>query len=227
MSEALSQVANRVRSGAKTDHSPVDLEALRRARVETEPFSYFIVPRFVNAAALEGIRTDFPSIQHPGSFPLSTLSYGPAFADFMQEIQSSEMTAAVGEKLGMDLSSSPTMVTVRGQSKAADGKIHTDSRTKRVTALIYMNDSWESPKGRLRLLRSSSDLNAVIAEVPPDEGTLLVFDNTPNAWHGFEPFAGPRRVIQLNWVTDASVVRREQARHRLSAFFKRLRGRGA
>jgi Rps23 Pro-64 3,4-dihydroxylase Tpa1-like proline 4-hydroxylase len=126
----------------------------------------------------------------------------------------------------MDLSASPTMVTVRGQSRAADGKVHTDSRTKLVTALIYMNDSWESPKGRLRLVRSQSNLNDVIAEVPPDQGTLLVFRNDINAWHGFESFAGPRRVIQLNWVTDASVVRREQNRHRVSAFFKRLSGRG-
>ena len=70
---------------------------------------------------------------------------------------------------------------------------------------------------------------ALVATVPPsppskyaDEGTLLLFRNDPNAWHGFEPFAGPRRVIQLNWVTDESVVRREQARHRVSAFFKRL-----
>jgi Rps23 Pro-64 3,4-dihydroxylase Tpa1-like proline 4-hydroxylase len=119
------------------------------------------------------------------------------------------------------------MVTVRGRSRAADGKIHTDSRTKLVTALIYMNDSWESPRGRLRLVRSPDDLNAVIAEVPPERGTLLVFKNDPHAWHGFEPFSGPRRVIQLNWVTDASVVRREQARHRISAFFKRLGNRGA
>jgi SM-20-related protein len=227
MSEALSQVASRIRSGSSSHHPPIDLEALRNARVERERFAYFIVPRFVNAAALDGIRADFPAIAHAGSFPLSTLSYGPAFAAFMQAIQSPDMTAAVGEKLGMDLSASPTMVTVRGQSRAADGKIHTDSRTKLVTALIYMNDSWESAKGRLRLLRSPSDLNDVIAEVPPDEGTLLVFENTTNAWHGFEPFSGPRRVIQLNWVTDESVVRREQARHRLSAFFKRLRGRRA
>jgi hypothetical protein len=90
-----------------------------------------------------------------------------------------------------------------------------------------MNDSWESPRGRLRLVRAPDDLNAVIAEVPPERGTLLVFRNDPDAWHGFEPFSGPRRVIQLNWVTDASVVRREQARHRLSAFFKRLGKRGA
>ena len=135
------------------------------------------------------------------------------------------MADAVGAKLGMALADAPTMITVRGQSRAADGKIHTDSRTKLVTALIYMNDSWESARGRLRLLRSATDLNDVIAEVPPDEGTLLVFKNTPNAWHGFEPFAGPRRVIQLNWVTSASVVRREQRRHRVSAFFKRLSGR--
>jgi hypothetical protein len=153
---------------------------------------------------------------------LPTLQYGPAFADFMADIRTPEMSRVVGEKLGLDLSSAPTMITVRGQSREADGKIHIDSRTKLVTALIYMNDSWESPKGRLRLVRSPDDLNDVIAEVPPDEGTLLLFRNDPNAWHGFEPFAGPRRVIQLNWVTDESVVRREQARHRVSAFFKRL-----
>jgi hypothetical protein len=198
------------------------MAALHAAAVEHAPFPFFIVPRFVRADTLDAIRTDFPAIGHPGSFPLSTLEYGPAFAAFMDEIQGAGMAAAVSEKLGMDLTASPTMVTVRGQSRAADGKIHTDSRTKLVTALIYMNDSWESQKGRLRLVRSETDLNDVIAEVPPEQGTLLVFRNDPNAWHGFEPFAGPRRVIQLNWVTDASVVRREQARHRLSAFFKRL-----
>jgi hypothetical protein len=132
------------------------------------------------------------------------------------------MTDCVAEKFGMDLSSCPTMVTVRGQSRAADGKIHTDSRSKLITVLIYMNEEWESPKGRLRLVGSPDNLDDVIAEVPPERGTLLMFRNDLNAWHGFEPFAGPRRVIQLNWVRDASVVRREQARHRMSAFFKRL-----
>ena len=200
----------------------IDLDALGAVSVERAPFPYFIVPRFVKTEALDAIRADFPIIQQPGSFPLSTLQYGPAFAGFMDAIQGRAMAEGVGKKLDMELAASPTMVTVRGQSRAADGKIHTDSRTKLVTALIYMNDSWESPKGRLRLVRSQSDLHDVIAEVPPEQGTLLVFRNDPNAWHGFEPFAGPRRVIQLNWVTDASVVRREQARHRLSAFFKRL-----
>ena len=136
-----------------------------------------------------------------------------------------EFARAVSEKLGIDLTRRPTMVTVRGQSAARDGQIHTDSRSKLITVLIYMNGKWESPTGRLRLLRSPDNLNDVIAEVPPEEGALLVFENKPNAWHGFEAFEGPRRVIQLNWVTDRGVVWREQNRHKVSAFFKRLRGK--
>jgi hypothetical protein len=222
----MNRSSNLAQTQAVLSPASIDLDALVAARVEHAPFAYFIVPAFVRPEALDAIRRDFPAINHPGSFPLATLSFGPAFAAFMDEIQGAAMTAAVEKKLDMDLGASPTMVTVRGQSRAADGKIHTDSRTKLVTALIYMNDSWESPEGRLRLVRSPSDLNDVIAEVPPEQGTLLVFRNDPMAWHGFEPFSGPRRVIQLNWVTDASVVRREQARHRLSAFFKRLGKRG-
>jgi hypothetical protein len=205
----------------------VDLRALEAAAVATEPYPYFIVPRFVTAAALDAVGRDFPDIAQVGSFPLASLAHGPAFGVLMDELRAPEIAAIVGAKLGLDLSMRPTMITVRGQSGKGDGQIHTDSRTKLVTVLIYMNDSWESPRGRLRMLRSAHDLNDIVAEVPPDQGTLLVFRNQPNAWHGFEVFSGPRRVIQLNWVTDAHVVRREQRRHRVSAFFKRLRARSA
>jgi len=131
----------------------------------------------------------------------------------------------VEEKFGLSLEGKPTMVTARGVSAAKDGQIHTDSRTKIITVLIYMNNAWEAKTGRLRLLRGPDDLEDMIAEVPPEEGTLLIFRNQPNAWHGFHAFEGPRRVIQLNWVTGMDVVKREQTRHRISAFFKRLTGR--
>jgi hypothetical protein len=205
-----------------TPSLPIDIAAFERAALVREPFPFVMVPRFVRPEAIAGIDADFPAITHLGSFPLPTLSYGPAFARFIDAIRGEEFTRAVEEKFGIDLSTKPTMITVRGQSGPGDGQIHTDSVTKLITVLIYMNAAWESPKGRLRLLRSASDLNATIAEVPPDEGTLLVFRNQPNAWHGFEAFEGPRRVIQLNWVRDAGVVWREQTRHKVSAFFKRL-----
>jgi hypothetical protein len=203
---------------------PIDIDALERASLIGEPFPYLMVPNFVTPNAIDGINADFPAISKHGSFPLPTLKYGPAFARFMDAIQGPEFESAVARKFGIDLSKRPVMITVRGQSRAQDGQIHTDSVTKLITVLIYMNDKWESPVGRLRLLRSADNLNDVIAEVPPEQGTLLIFKNQPNAWHGFEPFEGPRRVIQLNWVTDEGVVWREQTRHKISAFFKQFSG---
>ena len=206
---------------------PIDLEAFQAAPVTREPFPFVMVPHFVKSEAMAAINADYPLVIHPGSFPLPTLEYGPAFARFVAAIQGPEFTRAVERKLGVDLAGRPTMVTARGMSAARDGQIHTDSRTKLITVLIYMNNAWEAKTGRLRLLRSPDNLEDVIAEVPPDEGTMLLFKNEPNAWHGFHAFEGPRRVIQLNWVTDIGVVKREQFRHRVSAFFKRLRGKSA
>ncbi|HWY60828.1 MAG TPA: 2OG-Fe(II) oxygenase [Rhizomicrobium sp.] len=206
---------------------PIDLEAFNAAPLTREPFAFLMVPHFVRPEAMKAINADYPPVSHPGSFPLPTLKYGPAFAQFVAAIQGPEFTRAVEKKLDVDLKGRPTMVTARGVSAARDGQIHTDSRTKLITVLIYMNNEWEAKTGRLRLLRGPGDLDDVIAEVPPDEGTMLIFKNEPNAWHGFHAFEGPRRVIQLNWVTDIGVVKREQARHRISAFFKRLQKRGA
>ncbi len=214
-------------AGMTANALPIDLEAFAATPLVRDPFPYLMVPNFVRHEALPAINADYPLVSHPGSFPLPTLQYGPAFRAFMAAIQGPEFTRAVEEKFGLSLEGRPTMVTARGVSAARDGQIHTDSRTKLITVLIYMNNEWEAKTGRLRLLRGPDDLEDMIAEVPPDEGTLLVFKNEPNAWHGFHAFEGPRRVIQLNWVTDMGVVRREQTRHKVSAFFKRLRGRDA
>src|SRR3954471_18101287 len=204
---------------------PIDLDAFEAEPVAREPFAYAMVPQFIRREEMAAINADYPHVGLPGFFPLPTLKYGPAFRQLMEAIQGPDFPRAVEKKLGIDLLGRPTMVTARGVSAARDGQIHTDSRTKLVTVLIYMNNKWEAAAGRLRLLRGPDNLEDVIAEVPPDEGTLLVFKNEPNAWHGFHAFEGPRRVIQLNWVTDMGVVRREQTRHKVSAIFKRLRGK--
>lgn len=198
----------------------IDLNALHQAEVRHDPFPFLTIANFIRPHAFDEVSAGFPTIAHAGSYPLTTLAYGPGFAALAEELQSPELAAIVSKKLDVDVESRPTMITVRGQSSGIDGKIHTDSRTKVVTALIYMNDNWESPKGRLRLLRSPASLDDVLAEVPPEKGALLLFRNGSNAWHGYEPFSGPRRVVQLNWVTSKSIVRREQLRHRISAFFK-------
>jgi SM-20-related protein len=200
----------------------LDLDRVRAAKLETDPFPYFVAPGCLFTEARAALSDDFPKIDKVGSFPIPSLDIGSTFAKFLAELEGPAFRDAIAAKLNIDLRGHPTMVTVRGQSGARDGNIHSDSKTKLVTVLIYMNESWEAPGGRLRLLRSPDNLDDMVAEVPPDAGTLLGFVVTPHSWHGHAPAFGPRRVIQLNWVTDDGVVRREQARHRLSARVKRL-----
>jgi Rps23 Pro-64 3,4-dihydroxylase Tpa1-like proline 4-hydroxylase len=114
------------------------------------------------------------------------------------------------------------MLTLRGRARPRDGKIHADSRTKLISALIYLNEAWSAPGGRLRLLRSSDDLGDYAAEVAPVDGTLVAFRVGPNSWHGHTAASGQRRAIQLNWVTEERVLQRELARHRFSAHLKRF-----
>lgn len=199
----------------------IDLDALRSTPLATEPFDHIVVPRFVRGDALPFVSKDFPAIHRPGSFSVRSLDYGPAFSAFLMELRGPALAEVVTEKFNIDLVRRPTMVTVRGRARLRDGRIHTDSNGKLITALIYLNDDGDVSGGSLRLLTRPDDLESYAVEVPPDSGTLLVFRCTEHAWHGHEPVKGVRRSIQLNWVRDKMYLRREETRHRLSALFKR------
>lgn len=203
--------------------SCLNLAALDAATLETDPFEYLIVPGFLTAEGLRQVNEDFPSVPGPGSFNLGDLTVGDRFRAVTEELQGPEMTAAVARKFNIDLDGRPTIVTIRGKCRPSDGKIHRDSKGKIITALLYMNSGWEAPGGRLRLLRNDTDLEDYVAEVPPEEGTLLMFRCSENSWHGHKSFEGQRRTIQLNWVRDASYKERKHRRHRFSAIMKKLR----
>ena len=198
-----------------------DLEALQRTPVVREPFTFGVAPQAFLEPALPALAADFPDIDKPGSFPIDQVSYGPAFSQLLEEIHGPDFTRVIAEKLDIDLEGRPIMVTARGMCRAKDGRIHTDTASKLVTVLIYMNFDWEQQGGRLRLLRSQN-IDDVFTEIPPMAGTLLMFRVSNNSFHGHTSFAGRRRVLQINWVTDQQVVDRELGRHGLSARIKRL-----
>jgi hypothetical protein len=200
-----------------------DLKALTKQPLVTSPFPYLIVPQFLTKEGCDAVNADFPKIAAPGSFPLQELKYGKGFQEFIAFLEGDELRQQMAKKFGINLDGKPTIITVRGKAQAKDGRIHTDTKTKIITVLIYMNPSWENSGGRLRLLNNQEDINDYIAEVPPVEGTLLAFKVTPHSWHGHLPFVGERRVIQLNWVIDQGVVDREVTRHKFSAKLKKIK----
>jgi SM-20-related protein len=201
----------------------INSQALEAAQLARDPYNHVLVPGVITKDALDAANADFPVIDRPGSFPTGQLKYGPGFAALVDALEGPELAAALGAKLGIELTGKPTMVTVRGRARPTDGQIHTDSSGKLVTVLLYMNPSWEDYGGQLRLLRSPTDLEDYAVEVPPDEGTLVAFPCIENAWHGHHPFDGERRTIQLNWVNSHAYKKREQIRHSISAFFKKLK----
>ena len=200
----------------------LNLRNLQSAPLNTDPFEYLIVSEFIRPEWEDRLLADYPVVEKPGSFPLSTVSIGPHFAKLIDEMNGAEFRSAIEDKFSIDLEGRPTMFTVRGRCRSSDGKIHTDSETKIITILLYMNPRWENEGGRLRLLRDGTDIENVAAEVSPTIGTLLAFKRCDHSYHGHLPFEGPRKVIQMNWAIDEKTVAREAKRHRWSAAMKRL-----
>ena len=203
----------------------LDYAALDAAPVATDPFPHVVVPHFVPPATLRAVLADLPPLTRRGSFPASAVRAAPAAHALMQAMEGPELRRAIAQKFGLDLDRSATMLTVRGWTTQRDGHIHTDSTAKRVTVLLYLNQeggAFGAHEGCLRLVRGPHDLEDYAVEVPPVNGTLLVFPNGPGTWHGHKRFIGQRYAVQLNYMTADSAARSELRRHRISAFLKRL-----
>jgi hypothetical protein len=199
----------------------LNIEAIKEAKAAHEPFSFFQT-QVLSEDGLNQIRADFPSIEKPGIFPVNALQYGPGFASLIDDLQSPALAEAVGARLGVDLKGLPVMITVRGQAQSKDGRIHTDTKDKVATCLLYLNGAWDESGGRLRLLRNGDDLEDYIAEIPPHGGTFVAFKVSHNSWHGHKPYVGERRYVMVNWLRSEGAHARQLGRHQLSAKVKRL-----
>jgi len=201
----------------------LQLPALEAAALCRDPFDFVQVPHFVASERLGAVCRDFPKLSGTGSYPLNGQAYGPAFGQLIAELTGPEIERAIGEKFDLDLSLYPTLITLRGRVGPRDGYIHTDSETKILTLLLYLNEDWLDPAGRLRLLRGPDDLENFAAEIEPSGGNLLVFRRSAASFHGHYPVSGPRRALQMNWVVDAATRDKELRRHGRSAWLKRFR----
>jgi hypothetical protein len=200
----------------------LNIEKLRAATVETDPFSYVIVPGFLPPESVRAINATYPKIEKGGSFPIESLEDSMVIREVIAELDAPAFEAAIEEKFDVSLEGRPKMYSLRGHTRAKDGQIHTDSKDKIITVLLYLNEDWKQPGGRLRILKNGRDVDDFAAEVPPDNGTLLVFKRSDNSWHGHHPFEGQRRSLQMNWMTSEGSKGFHAIRHRISAVVKKV-----
>jgi SM-20-related protein len=206
----------------RTAMAYLDLDTLASQPLSHSPYEHIVVKKFVKPDAFVGVTKDFPAVPGPGSHPPSELKINGHFKGLMDELMGDDFRRAIEQKFNIDLTGRPTMYTVRGFLRGTDGQVHTDSKTKIITVLVYLNEPWQEAGGKLRILKSDN-VEDYASEIEPSEGTLLVFKRSDNSWHGHLPYEGPRRAIQLNWVTSQDVVDREQSRHGLSTRLKKIK----
>jgi len=207
-----------------TDGLMLDYAALDDAPVANDPFTHVVVRHFLPAEALTSIHAELPRRVRGGSFPPQALPLGPAARALMRELEGPLLRRAIAENFDLALDDAPSMLTLRLATREKDGQIHTDSLAKRVTALLYLNPNeaaFEQRDGCLRLMRSAENIEDYAVEIPPTDGTLLVFPNGPTSWHGHRTHIGQRYSVQLNYMTNDASARSEMRRHKLSPLIKR------
>jgi SM-20-related protein len=201
-------------------NSVLDMQALKAATLNTVPFPFFKVERSIREDVLKRVIGDFPDIGDGGSFNVEDVSVNPDFKAFLDSIDSPEFRQVICEKFDVEVMDLPMMMTLRGYSRQKDGRIHTDSKTKLVTILIYLNENWEAATGRLRILNNAQDMEDYVDEIIPGPGALVAFKVTDNCWHGYPSFEGTRRSIQINFLTSEAAGNKHRFFHKLSAKLK-------
>ncbi len=200
----------------------LNIAALKQATLKTQPYPYFVLSDSLEAGSLADVLRDFPSIEVGGSIPISATRAGAAFLQLIEELNSNEFRQIIADKFSIKLEDNPIVTTVRGVMRKKDGRIHTDSKSKVITILIYFNENWSADGGRLRILESSDDINNYVEEVTPLAGTMVAFQVTDNCWHGHTPIEGKRLSLQMNYLVSGAAQSKHQLLHRLSAKLKPL-----
>lgn len=200
----------------------LNLDKLRSADVASEPYMFTVVPGFLSPDSVRAINATYPNIEKGGSYPIESLEANMTIKEVIDELDGPAFQQAIEEKFSVELEGRPKMYSLRGYTRAKDGRIHTDSKDKIITVLLYLNEDWTQDGGRLRILKNGHDVDDFVTEVAPDNGTLLVFLRSDNSWHGHHPFEGQRRSLQMNWMTSEGSKGWHKVRHSLSAAVKKL-----
>ncbi len=204
----------------------LNLEKLRSAEVATEPYMFTLLPGFLSPGSVSAINATYPNIEKGGSYPIESLESNMTIKEVIDELDGPEFEQVIAEKFGVELQGRPKMYSLRGYTRSKDGRIHTDSKDKIITVLLYLNENWNQDGGRLRILNNGNNVDDYVMEVPPDNGTLLVFKRSDNSWHGHHPFDGQRRSLQMNWMTSEGSKGWHKVRHKISAAVKKLTNAG-
>lgn len=195
--------------------------------VQSEPFPFLVAHGQLPREAYPDLDRDFPRYASAGFFPYDAADCGSSVNTLVENLTSRAFASVIGARLGIaELADYPTLVTLCRLLNRRHGTIHTDSRSKVATALVYLNPRWpDTSEGCLRFLSKIDDIDSLVApELTPLYGEVAAFKRCDNSFHGHLPYEGERRVIQVAWLVNEREKQRKTRRGRFSRAFKKLFG---
>lgn len=203
----------------------LDLDAIADAQRFRHPYPFFYGGGAVRREYTDPLAASFPNLRNPGYLTLQDDSLTGAFGEMIATLQSESFADLVSDMLQFDLSHRPTLITVMNLCPRSAGRIHTDSKSKLATILIYLNREWPAGhQGCVRALYGPDSLNEFAIETPPLFGNFFGFVRSEHSWHGHLPYAGPRRVVQLTWLDGEAALKRRQHNNNVAQRLKTISG---
>ena len=200
----------------------INSNKLSQATVHSEFFPFFHIDNvFLDEVDIDLVINDFPSITNGGSFQVDSIQSGKSVHKLIGELEGEEFKRILEKKFNVNLDKAKVATTLRGYSRKKDGKIHTDSKTKILTVLLYLNKTWPEKNGNLRLLKENNNLEHYIKEIPCTFGSMVAFKVTNKCWHGFKAYEGKRLSIQLNYIYPEA-LRTHNLRRKISSAVKSI-----
>lgn len=187
--------------------------------------NYFVAPNFLSSDEVAALRTESLSLWRDGSFKKARVGRGvqqrrseslrndfifwldeinglPAVARYFSRLESLRQTINCALLLGLFEFEGHFAVFPPGHFYRAHVDQFADSRSRQISTVLYLNESWSHQDGgQLRLYRKDQDPASAL-DVYPEAGTLVVFFSE-QLWHEVLP-AQRERLSLTGWFRTRS-----------------------
>ncbi len=186
----------------------LDLTQIERRTLEAEPYAWAAIDRLYspkNAAALAATypRDHFKTVSgNDGEKEYlyesrallklgeETVSYpeelSGAWRELANDLHSPEYRGAMSRLTGLDLTAVPIEANVYHYGPGSCLGPHLDMPIKRVTHVLYFNETWDPKDGGCLSILRSGDPADVASVVPPIVGNSAVLVRSDRSWHSVQ-----------------------------------------
>lgn len=194
----------------------LNLSALKHGALKSDPYAWAEISNLYSAQDAAALAATYPhdhfktvtgyggeknyDYEARALLPMGSeaIAYESALSDVWRRLARDLCSAAYREALSaltdQDLRQAPMEVNVFHYGPGASLGAHPDLPDKRVTHILYFNESWDRAHGGCLNILRSKDPADLAALVEPLVGNSAVLVRSNNSWHAVSPVVPDQRI---------------------------------